>query len=74
MAKEEDEGFVIEFTPDEEFVNLMKETQAGLIAVRDDLQLALDALNETKEANVELQEAANRVLAIVPKTEDNNED
>lgn len=74
MAKEEDEGFVIEFTPDEEFVNLMKETQAGLIAVRDDLQLALDALNETKEANVELQEAANRVLSIVPKTEDNNED
>lgn len=73
MAKEEDEGFVIEFTPDEEFVNLMKETQAGLIAVRDDLQLALDALNETKEAGVELQEAANRVLSIVPKTEETDE-
>jgi len=73
MPKEEDEGFVIEFTPDEEFVNLMKETQAGLIAVRDDLQLALDALNETKEAGVELQEAANRVLSIVPKTEETDE-
>jgi len=51
----------------------MKETQAGLIAVRDDLQLALDALNETKEAGVELQEAANRVLSIVPKTEETDE-
>jgi hypothetical protein len=69
MAREEDEGFVIEFTPDEEFINLMKETQAGLVAVRDDLQLALDALNDAKEANVELQEAANKVLSVVPKAE-----
>jgi len=69
MPREEDEGFVIEFTPDEEFVNLMKETQAGLVAVRDDLQLALDALNDAKEANVELQEAANKVLSVVPKTD-----
>jgi len=69
MPREEDEGFVIEFTPDEEFINLMKETQAGLVAVRDDLQLALDALNDAKEANVELQEAANKVLSVVPKTD-----
>jgi hypothetical protein len=69
MPREENEGFVIEFTPDEEFINLMKETQAGLVAVRDDLQLALDALNDAKEANVELQEAANKVLSVVPKTD-----
>lgn len=69
MSKDEDEGFVIEFTPDEEFINLMKETQTGLVAVRDDLQLALDALNDAKEANVELQEAANKVLSVVPKTD-----
>ena len=69
MSKDEDEGFVIEFTPDEEFINLMKETQTGLVAVRDDLQLALDALNDAEEANVELQEAANKVLSVVPKTD-----
>ena len=69
MSKDEDEGFVIEFTPDEEFINLMKETQTGLVAVRDDLQLALDALNDAKEANVELQEAANKVFSVVPKTD-----
>ena len=70
MSKDEDDTeFVIEFTPDEEFINLMKETQTGLVAVRDDLQLALDALNDAKEANVELQEAANKVLSVVPKTD-----
>lgn len=70
MSKDEDDTeFVIEFTPDEEFINLMKETQTGLVAVRDDLQLALDALNDAKEANVELQEAANKVFSVVPKTD-----
>ena len=70
---EEDEGFVIEFTPDPEFVNLMKETQSGLIEAQKDLQLALDALNEANKAGVELAEAANRVLSIVPKTEETDE-
>ena len=67
---EEDEGFVIEFTPDPEFVKQMQETQSNLVQVREDLQLALDALNEANEAGVELVEAANRVLSIVPKTEE----
>ena len=70
---EEDEGFVIEFTPDPKFVNLMKETQSNLVQVREDLQLALDALNEANKAGVELAEAANRVLSIVPKTEETDE-
>ena len=73
MPREEDEGFVIEFTPDPEFVNLMKETQSGLIEAQKELQLALDALNETREAGDELVEAANRVLSIVPKTEETDE-
>ena len=66
---EDDEGFVIEFTPDPEFVNLMKETQAGLSKRKKSCSL-LDA-NETKEAGVELV-IANRVLSIVPK-EDNDD-
>ena len=69
MTKNEDEGFVIEFTPDPEFVNLMEETQSGLLEAQKELQLAIDALNETKEAGGELVEAANRVLSIVPPTD-----
>ena len=69
---EEDEGFVIEFTPDPEFVKQMQETleetQSGLLEAQKELQLALNALNERKEAGVELVEAANRVLSIVPST------
>ena len=69
---EEDEGFVIEFTPDPEFVKQMQETleetQSGLLEAQKELQLALNALNESKEAGVELVEAANRVLSIVPST------
>ena len=69
MTKNEDEGFVIEFTPDPEFVNLMEETQSGLLEAQKELQLAIDALNETKEAGGELVEAANRMLSIVPPTD-----
>jgi hypothetical protein len=34
--------------------------------VKEDLQLTLDALNEANEAGVEMVEAANRVLTLVP--------
>lgn len=73
MPREEDEGFVIEFTPDSEFVNLMKETQNDLIKAQEELQLAIDALNEANQDGIELVEAANRVLSIVPKTEETND-
>lgn len=67
---EEDEGFVIEFTPDPEFVKQMQETQNDLVKAQEELQLAIDALNEANQDGIELVEAANRVLSIVPKTEE----
>ena len=73
MPREEDEGFVIEFTPDPEFVNLMKETQSDLVKAQEELQLAIDALNEANQDGIELVEAANRVLSIVPKTEETDD-
>jgi hypothetical protein len=63
---EEDEGFVIEFTPDAEFIKKLAETRSSLMQVKEDLQLTLDALNEANEAGVEMVEAANRVLTLVP--------
>lgn len=66
MAREEDEGFVIEFTPDPEFVKQLTETQTGLLEVQKELQLALDALNGVNEAGDELIKAANNVLTLVP--------
>lgn len=66
MANEEDEGFVIEFTPDPEFIKQLEETRSSLMQVKKDLQLTLDALNEANEAGVEMVEAANRVLTLVP--------
>ena len=66
MSHEEDEGFVIEFTPSPELVEQIKSTQDNLVQVQQELQLALDALSEANKAGRQLAEAANRVLSLVP--------
>ena len=70
MSHEEDEGFVIEFTPDPELVEQIKNTQDNLIQVQQELQLALNALGKVNEAGTQLAEAANRVLSLVPDTDE----